>query len=97
MTTNSIFLEGVTADTLKSIIQEAVRAEFGKQPVPVKEDTYLTRKETAKKFRISLPTLNELTKSGRVRAYKIGGRVLYREQDIEASLMEIQSNKFKRV
>jgi excisionase family DNA binding protein len=94
--TNSIILENVSADDLKTIIAETVKAGMIGQQPKVKEEVYLTRFEVAKAFRVSLPTLNTLTKTGRVRAYKIGGRILYKQVDIEASLVEIQTSKYRR-
>lgn len=57
---------------------------------------YGTRTEVAEELKISLPTLHELTKSGKLKAYRIGSRVLYRWDEVEESLNEIQSAKFKR-
>ena len=50
-----------------------------------KEDTplYLTRDEAAKMLRITLPTLNDWTKLGRIPVQRIGRRVL---SDIENAL-----------
>lgn len=53
-----------------------------------KEDTplYLTRDEAAKMLRITLPTLNDWTKLGRIPVQRIGRRVLYALSDIENTL-----------
>lgn len=53
-----------------------------------KEDTplYLTRDEAAKMLRITLPTLNDWTKLGRIPVQRIGRRVLYALFDIENAL-----------
>lgn len=47
---------------------------------------FLTRKETAAKLRVSLPTLHSWTRNGLLTAYKIGGRVLYSIEDVCNSL-----------
>ena len=49
-----------------------------------KEDTplYLTRDEAAKMLRITLPTLNDWTKLGRIPVQRIGRRVFYALSDI---------------
>lgn len=93
--TSSIILETITPDSLRDIIRQAVREEMSEQKSQP-ETQYLTRKETAKRFRISLPTLNELTKSGRVKGYRVGGRVLYKETETDAALTEIATSKFAR-
>ena len=53
-----------------------------------KEDTplYLTRDEAAKMLRITLPTLNDWTKLGRIPVQRIGRRVLFALSDIENTL-----------
>jgi excisionase family DNA binding protein len=45
-----------------------------------------SRKETARILSISLPTLHLFTKEGIIRAYRIGNRVLYKQEDIENAL-----------
>ncbi len=56
----------------------------------------LTRKETAQKLGISLPTLNQWTKDGLIVAHRIASRVRYRTKDVEASLIQVRSVKEKR-
>jgi excisionase family DNA binding protein len=48
-----------------------------------------SRKETARILSISLPTLHLFTKEGIIRAYRIGNRVLYKQEDIENALSVI--------
>lgn len=47
---------------------------------------FLTRIETAKKLRITLPTLHSWTCQGLLKCYKLGGRVLYNTEDVYNSL-----------
>jgi excisionase family DNA binding protein len=49
-------------------------------------DDLLSREEAAKLLRITLPTLRERTKEGRLRGYRMGARVLYRRSEVIASL-----------
>ena len=51
-----------------------------------------SRKETARILNISLPTLHLFTKEGIIRAYRIGNRVLYKQEDIENALKVIVSS-----
>ena len=55
---------------------------------PEKKAQYLSRKETAAYLKITLPTLNSHTKSGKLTAYIIGRRVLYRADELEQSLRQ---------
>jgi excisionase family DNA binding protein len=55
-----------------------------------------TRQKTAKQLNISLPTLDDYTRRGIIRGCRLGRRVLYRPEDIEAALKEINSVKYQR-
>ena len=76
---------------IKELISEAVRNEFNELksmlnlPSP-KIDKYLTRKEAASNLKITLPTLRVWTKSGKLKAYQIGRRVLYRAEQVDQAL-----------
>ena len=51
-----------------------------------KEDTLLTRKETALYLRVSFPTIDNWTKKGILRAYYMGNRVYYKKEEIFKTL-----------
>ena len=53
---------------------------------------FLTRKETSFLLKISLTSLNEYTKNGTLCAYRIGGRVLYKQEGVEAALKQMKFN-----
>ena len=76
-----IYLNGMTADQLSKMIRESLRDELQQfRPAHPKTDTkYLTRRETARRLRISLVTLTDW----------VGGRVLFRDSDVEAALNRI--------
>jgi excisionase family DNA binding protein len=59
-------------------------------PPPPKTETFLSRKEVAKLLKVSLPTLNEYTKEQKVKGYRIGARVLYKQSEVESSLLRIK-------
>lgn len=52
------------------------------KPEPLPQPEYLTRKETADKLKISLPTLNSYTKRNLIKSYRVGVRVLYKQCEI---------------
>ncbi len=69
-------------DEIKKIINTPLQP-----PPPAQEVDHLrTRKETAARLNITLATLHEYTKAGRIAAHRIGNRVLYKERDIHVSL-----------
>lgn len=86
-----IYLNGMTADQLSEMIRESLRDELQQlRPIQPKTDTkYLTRHETARRLHISLVTLTDWVNRGKICAHKIGGRVLFRDSDVEAALNRI--------
>ena len=74
-----------------------------KPKMPVQETTenmsrveYATRNEVSEILRLSLVTLNRLTKEGTLNAYRIGGRVLYKRDEIRSALTAIPNLKYRR-
>jgi len=65
---------------LINIINKAVEEALENQIPP--EKPYCTRNEVAEMLRITLPTLDKLTREGNLIAYKIGVRVLYPYKEI---------------
>ena len=74
---------------VKKVVQETLQQHPDLKQQP-KEIHYLNRKEVCSILRISLPTLWKLTKSGRLTAYKIGTRVIYNSEDVNALLRKME-------
>lgn len=83
-------------DSLEKSISQLSGALAQKQETPTTEVKYLTRKETASRLKVSLVTLTEWVNRSRLKAYKIGGRVLFRESEVESALSQIVPLKPKR-
>ena len=62
------------------------------QPAAPATDQLLTRKEAANVLRVSLPTLNEMTKTGKITAHRIPGtnRPRYFTSDVNKCLTTIK-------
>ena len=56
-------------------------------------EKFLTRKQAATLLNISLPTLTDYTKHGKIVGYRLGTRVLYKHSEIANALNKIQSTK----
>ena len=71
-----------------SAVKDAVQKEFESFSIKSTETLkpFLSRKEAAELLGVSLPTLNDWSKSGTVPSYKLGSRVRYRLADIQAAL-----------
>lgn len=60
---------------------------------PKEKVTYLTRKEVAAIFKISLVTVNDWNKLGILKPYRLGRLVRYKSDEIEAALTRIHPEK----
>ena len=94
---DNLILSTYTPEELTGIINHAIMEavkNIQPQASTPKSESLLTRKETADKLKISLVTLNDWTKRGIIQSYLIGGRVLYKDSEIEASLHKTQTVKY---
>jgi excisionase family DNA binding protein len=96
---HSIILEGISTDDLKKIFREVLEEKF-KEESKLKESgknlVYLNRFEVAELLKISLPTLNNWSKSGIVQSYRIGNRILYKGEEIDQAIKAVKNLKYKR-
>lgn len=76
-------------DTLAKILTRLEVKENGSSKVDVK---YLTRKETARLLKISLPTLTSYVKKNLIPVHRIGSRVLFLKSEV---LEAVKNIKFK--
>ncbi|HTA61335.1 MAG TPA: helix-turn-helix domain-containing protein [Bacteroidia bacterium] len=90
-----ILLNGLSVEQLKEIIADTVRANSEQKQqtkkeisLTAKENKFISRKETAALLHISLPTLNDLTKEGKLKSYLIGARVLYKPDEVLESVLQ---------
>ncbi len=71
---------------LTNILRQVIREEIKSVLVEINchsdDDTLLTRKEVSQMLHISLPTLHQFQKNGRIPFYRIGGRVLYKKGQV---------------
>ena len=84
----ALIIQNINREELAEMISQAVAEQmksFTPYPKP-KKGKYLTRVETAEKLRISLPTLNKLTKAGKLHGYRVGSRLVYHENEIEDAI-----------
>ena len=94
---DNLILSTYTPEQLTGIINNAVTEAVKNIKIDAStplSEKLLTRKETADKLKISLVTLNDWTKRGLIQSYLIGGRVLYKDSEIEASLYKTQTVKY---
>ena len=94
---NQILLNGIDLKDLLSSIGDLIDKKLEqKLPAQKNQSNYLSRTEVCKLLKITLPTLNDWSKLGRLQSYKIGNRVLYKQDEVENALHQVASLKFKR-
>jgi excisionase family DNA binding protein len=97
---NQIILHQTPLEDIKLFLENIVSEQFKKyqsdrQSKP--EIEVLSRKETAEKLGVTLPTLHLWTKNGTIQGTRIGKRCIrYRASDVEAALKNINSKPSKR-
>jgi excisionase family DNA binding protein len=78
---NQIILNGITlADFLKALKQELVTSTPTAPTEP--ENEFITREQACELLSINKTSLWKHTKSGRLKSYGIGNRVLYRRDEV---------------
>lgn len=82
-------------EIIGSIVEEKLKQFSPEPPQTSANSEYLTRLEVCDLLKISLSTLHYYTKNGTVKGYRIGGRILYKTDEINNSVVEIQSLKYK--
>lgn len=82
-------------EQLKTEISEDVFNKISclleKVQTPAPQTEFITRKQTAQILRVSLPTVNDWTKTGKIKGYRIGSRIRYKRHEIENSLAQIKT------
>ena len=82
-------LQELIENSVKNVLEQTVSK---KEP----ETELLTRNEVAKMLQISLVTLTEWIKQGKIPALRIGTRVRFKKGEVLNSLKEIQTLKYGR-
>jgi Helix-turn-helix domain len=88
----SIQLLQITPQQLQQLIVDGIKNELNKLKEhfqPKAPEELLTREETAQKLKINLSTLHNWTKSRTLTSYGIGGRVYYRNSEIEQAMVKL--------
>jgi excisionase family DNA binding protein len=88
-------LSPLSMEELKTEISETVLKHLSplfNSLTPTQPETQLlTRKEVAKLYGVSLPTILDWTKTGKLIGYRIASRVRYKRSEIEKSLSQIKT------
>ncbi len=83
----------VTPEQLQTAIVEGVKTqldELKKQFQPKEPTKYITRHEVAEMLSVDLSTVHNLSVKGTLQKYQIGGRVLYKRQEVENAIVKLE-------
>lgn len=97
MTTNSTLIQNVSAEELSEALRSIIREELSLLNAKETAQRFLSRNEVANLLKISLPTLNQYTRTGIIKGSRIGSRVLYDEAQVRESVKDIPTLKYRRV
>lgn len=93
---NSTIIHSVTPEEFSEAIRSIIREELSRFNHPETAPRFLSRQEVANLLKISLPTLNEYTRTGIIKGSRVGTRVLYDEASIKEAVKAIPALKYRR-
>lgn len=82
----------VTPEQLQREITKGIKShldDFLKNFKPSEPNDYLSRTDVAKMLSVDISTISNWQKNGKLKPYAIGGRILFKRSDIEASLIPL--------
>lgn len=92
METKIIQIQELSIEDLMTVIQNSIREELNTFTISQKQSTatkkLLSRSEVMELLKISEVTLYNYEKQGKIKGYGIGGRRLYKEEEILNALVE---------
>ena len=83
------------AQLMESVLKKLERYCATARPM-LGGEVYLTSEEVCKLLRLSSRTLQEYRDNGTIAYYKIGGKILYKQSDIQAMLERYYNPIYKR-
>jgi excisionase family DNA binding protein len=87
-------LTELTTDELADLVASKVLAAINQLPAQASTEVkLLSRKETAARLHVTLPTLNQWVKDGRVKAHRVGRKVLFKSAEVDAALNVIKTKR----
>lgn len=86
MQNQSIQLLNITTNDLTNLIKEGIKSELSDFKNSINpeslESPHLTRRQTAEFFGVSLNCVNDWTRKGILRAYKVGQRTFFKRSEL---------------
>lgn len=96
---SQVLFTGINLNELLEKIGQVIDSKLSQvatQNTKQNQSSFITRQDVSKLLKISLPTLNEWTKLGWLQSYKLGNRVLYKQDEIEEAVAKVATFKFRK-
>ena len=87
---NEQLIVTLKVDDLKNIIDECVASALSKTPQKSEEEVLLKRIDVARLFGISLVTLNQWMRDGRILYHRINSRVFFKRTEVMEALNSVK-------
>ena len=90
----SLQLIQLTTEDLQSLLSEVVKThleDIKTHLQPKEPNKYLTRQEVAEMLKIDISSVHNWTKKGTLTAHQISGRVYYKLQEVENSIIQLKN------
>ena len=84
---------GISPEALVDLIDTRLNKHFkdvAKHLQPKEPNTYLTRHEVADMLSVDISTVHNMSVRGELQKYQIGGRVLYRRDEVENAIVKLE-------
>ncbi|OCB78455.1 helix-turn-helix domain-containing protein [Flavobacterium crassostreae] len=88
----TVQVQGISVETLLGKFDE-LKSQIKELQQQPQADRLITRDETAKLLGVSLVTLHNWVKSNILIAYRVGNKVRFKENEVLASLQQINSKR----
>jgi excisionase family DNA binding protein len=74
-------------------VAKIVDAKFGKGPTHSNEDPYLTRKEVADMFKVTVCTIHNWVKKDILKPHKIGNKIRFLTSEVKAATIAVSKKE----
>ncbi len=85
----------LNVNDLKQIIDKSIEHAFSKVPKQNEEETILRRKDVAKLFSVSLVTIADWMKTGKLPYHRINSRIFFKKSEV-MQCVEVKE-KYKQI
>jgi len=86
-------LQNKNIDDLADRIADRIEDRLRERSQNTKKDRYLSRRQLAELLDVDLATIYRWSKDGQLPSYRLGGRVYYKEADLEAKMQRVPNRK----